>query len=899
VSAVPSCLALSPSGRLRLAGIPSEVDLPVAAARHISEAFARGEGFGLLHLGLRELRTQLPPDLAFFRELARNFLTAVCAKRDLEETREQVGIALPIEELQRFAASAPPMVGSEYLDLAVVERLWNDLGDTLTTELRAWKGTVQEYLHQHDAVWNLVGRVCFHLAENKRDAEHPFAFLATHASRVSANAKVQHFPLGQAVRASGAKANRPALLSLLVPVERAARQSTFLRELVESGELFQPLAWTPKEAHRFLQEVPVLEASGVVVRVPDWWRGRHAARPQVAVRVGQTAPSTLGLDAMLDFSIDVTLDGETLTEAELRALRASTEGLALVRGRWVEVDSERLDQVLAHWKTAERHARKDGLTFLEGMRLLAGANLSNSDRPIEHTTREWSEVVAGDWLANTLQRLRDPHEDATRPDVGLGATLRTYQQAGVAWLRLLSSLGLGACLADDMGLGKTIQVLALLLERKRRTRAKPHLLVVPASLIANWQAEIARFAPALSVLVAHASVLPSAELADLPADRLTDVDLVITTYGTVSRLEWLKERAWDVVVLDEAQAIKNPGAKQTRACKALRARVRVALTGTPVENSLGDLWSLFDFLNPGLLGSAKTFGAFSRTLAQRNDYGPLRNLVRPYILRRLKTDRSVIADLPDKTELRAFCPLTKIQATLYQDAVDALKEQLSKLSRNGIERRGVILAFLTRFKQICNHPSHWLGDGAWAPEASGKLLRLREICDSIAAKQEKVLVFSQFREMTEPLAAYLREVFGADGLVLHGDTPIRERQKLVERFQSEDVLPFFVLSVKAGGTGLNLTAASHVIHFDRWWNPAVEDQATDRAHRIGQKKNVLVHKLICRGTIEERIDELIEGKKGLSRQLLEGDGQKLLTELDDAELIRLVSLDIRRASAEA
>jgi superfamily II DNA or RNA helicase len=900
VSAVQSCLALSPAGRLRFAGSHSEPALEPAFAARLSEAFARGEGQALLHLGLRELTTPVPPDVAYFRELARTFLTAVCARPDLEYPREQISVPPSPAQLQRLVDTAPPLPGAEYLDLAVLTRLWSELEEALQTELRASKGTVQQYLSEHGAVWNLVGRVCFHLAENKRDAEHPFAFLATHASRVSAGAKVQHVPLGQAVRASGAKADRAALLTLLVPIEKAAKQSAFLQELLDSGDLFEPLAWTPREAYRFLKEVPLFEASGVVVRTPDWWRSRQTARPQVAVRVGQRAPATLGLDAILDFSISVTLDGEALTEAELRTLRASTDGLALVRGRWVELDRERLDQVLAHWKTAERQARQEGLTFLDGMRLLAGANVAERAQPLEAATSEWSQVIAGDWLAATLHRLREPDVDATAPSlpIDLRASLRPYQQVGFTWLRLLSSLGLGACLADDMGLGKTIQVLALFLELKRQKNGRTHLLVLPASLIANWQSEIARFSPGLTVLVAHSSALPAAELADLPAERLAGVDLVITTYGTVARLPWLSERAWDTVVLDEAQAIKNPGAKQTRACKAVKSRVRLALTGTPVENSLGDLWSIFDFLNPGLLGSAKVFGGFTKKLAQKGDYAPLRNLVRPYILRRMKSDRRIIADLPDKTETQAYCSLTKIQATLYQDAVDGLKEQLSSVSRKGIERRGMILAYLTRFKQICNHPSHWLGDGAWAPEASGKLSRLREICESIAARQEKVLVFSQFREMTEPLAGFLRQVFGTDGLSLHGDTPVKERQKRVERFQSDEDLPFFVLSLKAGGTGLNLTAAAHVIHFDRWWNPAVENQATDRAYRIGQKKNVLVHKLICRGTIEERIDEMIESKKGLSQQLLEGGGEKLLTELEDAELIRLVSLDIHRACTE-
>jgi non-specific serine/threonine protein kinase len=361
------------------------------------------------------------------------------------------------------------------------------------------------------------------------------------------------------------------------------------------------------------------------------------------------------------------------------------------------------------------------------------------------------------------------------------------------------------------------------------------------------------------------------------------------------------ETHWSIVVLDEAQAIKNPGARQTRTAKALKSRVRFALTGTPVENRIGDLWSLFDFICPGLLGTDKAFGRFVRRLEQDTpdhgpNYAPLRNLVQPYILRRLKSDKRIIADLPDKTEVKAYCSLSKLQVGLYQDAVETLARQIETV--DGIARRGIVLAFLMRFKQICNHPSQWLGDGTYTPGDSGKFARLREIVEEIAARQEKVLIFTQFQEMTGPLVEFLQNVFGQPGLVLHGATPVKSRKSLVEKFQQELGPPFFVLSIKAGGTGLNLTAASHVIHFDRWWNPAVENQATDRAYRIGQKKNVLVHKFICRGTVEEKIDALIEGKLGLSKELLEGGGEMLLTEMSNDELLRLVSLDIKSAMDE-
>jgi non-specific serine/threonine protein kinase len=556
--------------------------------------------------------------------------------------------------------------------------------------------------------------------------------------------------------------------------------------------------------------------------------------------------------------------------------------------------------MLEHFREVERTAADNGLGFREAVRLLAGAAVTGGDASADGYT-EWSQVVAGPWLAETLKGLRSPGGLARiDPGAALHATLRPYQQVGVRWLYLIAKLGLGACLADDMGLGKTIQVLSLLLVLKRQdgARPRPSLLVAPASLLANWTAEIERFAPGLKALIAHPSALPAAELKALDAARIRDIDLVITSYGSLLRMPWLAEVPWRLAVLDEAQAIKNPDAKQTRAVKTLQAGARLALTGTPVENRLGDLWSIFDFVNPGLLGTAKQFAAFAKRLGERSDgsYGPLRELVRPYILRRLKTDKTVISDLPDKTEIKAFCPLSRLQAALYEQAVNELAEQLAGAA--GIQRKGLVLSFLMRFKQICNHPSQWLGDGAWAEGDSGKWARLRDIAEVVAAKQEKMLVFTQFREVTAPLAAFLTMVFQKPGLTLHGETEVKKRKDLVRRFQEDESVGFFVLSLKAGGAGLNLTAASHVVHFDRWWNPAVENQATDRAFRIGQTKNVLVHKFVCRGTVEEKIDQLIESKRHLSQELLEGGAGLLLTEMKDDELLKLVALDLDKALKE-
>ncbi len=897
-------LAISPLGSLYLLDGDSEVaPLEPRVLRRIERAFDMGQGHGLLQLVLAELQTEMPPSFAFFRELGRRFMTRVCAIGDLDACREKLGVDPAEGELEELASSAPPMIGGEYLCAAFLAERWRELEEALRAELASFQGTLAEYLRKKSSLWNLVGRVCFHLVENKRDSKAPFAFLATYAGRLSAQARVQHQPLSRALQEFAGAGNRSALLALLQPVQRAAAQSSFLKELVDSKAIFHPLSWTPREAYRFLRDIPLFEANGVMVRVPDWWQPRRPPRPQVRVTVGSGNRSRLGVGEMLDFSVELVLDGERISAEEWRRLLAGTEELALIRGRWVEIDRQQLQQVLAHWQDVQQAAAEEGISFVEGMRLLSGAGIGDSAEELhDEAVAQWSEVVAGDWLAEVLAELKRPqglgHAD---PGDELRAVLRPYQRQGVHWLWYLDNLGLGACLADDMGLGKTIQVLALLLLIRRREAERPQkdrrpsLLVMPASIIANWKAEIDRFTPSLRTLIAHPSVMPTSELKKLSARQLARSDVVITSYGSLLRLPWLARNSWELVVLDEAQAIKNPQAKQTRAAKTLKSRCRIALTGTPVENRLSDLWSLFDFLCPGLLGAAAQFKRFVKTLNSQEgaDYGPLRRLVQPYLLRRLKSDKRIIADLPDKTEMQAYCSLSKTQAALYQQSVDMLAEQLQEL--DGIQRRGVVLSFLMRLKQICNHPSQWLDDGVYAPADSGKFARLRDLCEEIAARQEKALIFTQFRQITGPLADFLQAVFGRPGLVMHGQTAVKKRQKLVDSFQQPGGPPFFVLSLKVGGTGLNLTAASHVIHFDRWWNPAVENQATDRAFRIGQRRNVLVHKFICRGTVEERIDRIMEEKRELSEQLLEGGGETLLTELPDDELISMVSLDIGSA----
>ncbi len=897
---MPFALFLSPHGHLHVREIagPDDTAIDGPAGKRVHAAFADGQARGLLHVSTTELQTSLPPPFAYARDFARLYLTRLCQTPVDGASGTVPPIAPPsLTDLAFQVLQAPPMQGCEYLSPDVLLSWWSELDTLVRNEIEHHAGGVQAYLSERNPQWRLVGRVTFHLAENKRDPQHPFAFLATYIPKLSAQGRVQHEPLGKALQEYAGAKNRSALLSLLVPIQRATERSPFIKEMVESREIYHPLAWGPREAYRFLQDIPIFEESGLVVRVPDWWKSSRPPRPAVNVKIDARKGTALGVDALLDFSVNVTLDGEPLTQAELEQLLESVGGLVVLKGKWVEVDREKLAEALKHWKAVERETRANGLSFYEGMRLLAGVATRQDAAASALEERDWIGLTAGAALQETLAKLRSPESLAGTDPPGLHAQLRHYQQTGVSWLRFVTGLGLGACLADDMGLGKTVQVIGLLLHRKsnrtagERDRARSSLLVVPASLLANWKAELERFAPTLSFLIAHPSETTTGKR-PIEEQDARGLDLLITTYGMLSRALWLRERDWDLVILDEAQAIKNSGTRQSRSVKELKAAARIAMTGTPVENRLSDLWSLFDFLNPGLLGGAKTFAGLVKQMEANSSYQPLRTLVGPYILRRLKTDKRVIADLPEKVEVSAFCNLSREQAALYEQAVRDLAEKLEEAE--GIQRRGLVLAQLMKLKQICNHPAQLVGTGDYSPAHSGKFQRLAELCEELGERQEKALVFTQFREITGPLAQFLESVFERPGLVLHGGTAVAQRRKLVESFQRDDGPPFFVLSLKAGGTGLNLTAACHVIHFDRWWNPAVENQATDRAFRIGQKRNVLVHKFVCRGTVEEKIDAMLAEKATLAGDVIDG-AETLLTEMSDSQLLDFVKLDVHKA----
>ena len=889
-------IRLTPAGRLRWESSGDEA-APTGSSS-LQSAFETDWREALFTLAADKIPTQDMPSVRYWQQLVERYLTGLCHVPEDAESFEVE--PLTSADCARWILTAPPMQGGEYLSEGTLQRIWERL-DGWVRETVTSTGGLAAFLQRRAPKWHQVGRVCFHLAENRNDEARPFAFMATYASGFGAAGRLKHLPLRKALEQYAGAKNRAALVKLLSPVQQAAEACDWVKDLVDSGDIYRPMAWTAARAYRLLRSAAELEESGLSVRLPNWWRRRP--RPQVSVTIGAGAPSTLGVGAMLDFNVSVALGDTSLSPEELDSLLGGEDGLVLLKGQWAEVDRDKLREAIEHWNTLQRQADGGEVSFVEGMRLLAGASADLRHEERTDDERHWVHVAPGDAMREILAGLRQPGAlDAVEIADALQGTLRPYQHEGLSWLRFLTRLGLGACLADDMGLGKTIQVLALLLGERRDGAARPgapSILVVPASLLGNWREEAARFAPSLKLRFLHPAETDRQTLADIeaaPETHLAETDLVVTTYAMLVRQTWLAEVSWRLAILDEAQAIKNPGTRQSRAVRKLPAAARIALTGTPVENRLGDLWALFDFLNPGLLGSRKVFQSFVKSLLAReeNPFAPLRQLVGPYILRRLKTDREIIGDLPEKTETARYCYLTRAQVKLYGQVVRTMKREME--SAVDIARRGVVLRSLLRLKQVCNHPSQLLGDGEYRPADSGKFLRLAEICEELAERQERVLVFTQFREVIDPLAEHLATIFGQSGLVLHGATRVRQRRGLVARFQSDDGPPFFILSLKAGGTGLNLTAASHVIHFDRWWNPAVENQATDRAFRIGQRRNVLVHKFMTTGTVEERIDEMIAEKQKLADDILSGDGEVNLTELSDEALMDLVRLDVTRAA---
>jgi SNF2-related domain/SNF2 Helicase protein/Helicase conserved C-terminal domain len=644
----------------------------------------------------------------------------------------------------------------------------------------------------------------------------------------------------------------------------------------------------------FLRETgPLLSGAGFGVLLPDWARKARLGLRLTAKSSSGSSPSArsggFGMQDLVDFQYELAVGDEALSPDELAELARLKVPLVRIRGQWVELDDRHLKAALKFFEGG----RSGTMTAAEVLTAAIGAAADPDGLAL-------TSVEADGWLGDLLSGEADRRLDPMQTPAGFHGELRPYQQRGLSWLSFLGGLGVGAILADDMGLGKTVQLLSLLWADRAKTRtvrddpdfelSAPSLLICPMSLTGNWQREAERFTPGLAVHVHHgADRLAGDEL----AAAVAAADLVITTYQTAARdLAELSQVRWARVVCDEAQAIKNHLSQQSKAVRALPAASRIALTGTPVENQLSELWSIMEFANPGLLGSAKSFRDRYAVPVERHGSAEaarqLRRVTEPFVLRRLKTDKSIISDLPEKQEMKVWCNLTQEQATLYQATVTDMMSRIEDAS-DDIGRRGLVLATMARLKQVCNHPAHLLGDGSRLAGRSGKLARLEEICEEIVAEGDRALCFTQYAEFGRMLQPYLAARTGCQVLFLHGGTSKKQRDAMVARFQQADEPLLFLLSLKAGGTGLNLTAANHVIHIDRWWNPAVEDQATDRAFRIGQRRDVQVRKFVCVGTLEERIDAMIEQKKALADQIV-GTGESWLTELSTAALREVLAL---------
>ena len=834
------------------------------------EEFQKDKEFAWYLLGLKGCPPDADISMRFLGRVAEGYFRCLTSLPELELSREKTEVLADRDTVARLEEAVPFVIGAEYLDGKWISRGFAGLHAIFQREIAAYQGTVAMYLAEQSQQLRVPERIFFHLVESSQDEEFPFAFLATYATK-DRDGRINHRPLQYAlVEYQG---EREKLLKLLSCLNRASEGSGFVREAVESGEMFHPLRLTAREAYQFLKEIPVIEEAGILCRIPNWWK-RRAALVSMNISLGDEQPSFLGFDSVLSMTPHLEVDGTPLTREDIELLLKQTEGLAFLKGKWIEVDHGRLEQLLK-----EMDEPGEGVTFLQALRRSPGDALPEDEGII---------ISNGKWLTELLQKLRKPETmRRARVPATVHAKLRPYQENGFTWLNYMNELGFGACLADDMGLGKTLQVLCFLEKLRKEGGQKRVLLVVPASLLGNWKKEAEKFVPDMPVHILHGG--GAAALAEELKEK--EAFLFITTYGMTVRVKELAEQTWDCVILDEAQAIKNPSTKQTHAIKKIPSRMRLAMTGTPIENDLTNLWSIYDFIDKGLLGGFGEFKEYAKKLAKEpEEYARLKSAISPFMLRRLKTDRRVISDLPEKVETVDYVSMSKKQIVLYRKLVAELAEKLEEL--DGFERCGLILGALTRLKQICNHPDQYLGQEKFTPEESGKWEMLRTICTTIYEKRERVLVFTQFKEMTEPLSAFLETIFQKKGFVLHGGTPVKTRSRMVEEFNGEDYIPYMVLSVKAGGTGLNLTSANHVIHFDRWWNPAVENQATDRAFRIGQKRNVFVHKLVCEKTIEEKIDQMLKFKKELAENVIGGGGENWITDLNNEELLSVLRLDL-------
>jgi SNF2 family DNA or RNA helicase len=823
----------------------------------------------LYRLGMRKKMEVYSPTAAFLFLLSTTFFQTVI-KFQGSEKQDGFDIELEQSAYERLQRAVPYAIGVANVNKNWMKVQFLKLSQILDDELSASKIGLDIYFERCGVLESAKKDIFIHIVDS-RDEKYPFSLMVTYTSK-DKNGKVHQMPLQYALIEY--KKDRKKLGRIISVLKQASRISPEIMKLEQSGKLFHPLRITADEAFQILQKYPEFKSRGIQLKVPDWWKSKNRSM-SLKMDLAGTTDSYIGLDTLIKVRPSIMINGTEITEEEAGDILNNSDGLRIIKGKWVEVDKEKLESILdAYKKLSRKISLRDALKLDVKLRQI-GAEEENNDKSEQR-----------DWIRQFLSKVRrDSGKSNYEVPETVSARLRPYQEKGYSWLRYMCSAGFGVCLADDMGLGKTIQVLAYLEYLRAAYSDAKVILIVPASVIGNWKSEIRRFTHDLEEHVT--------ELRPLKKDEAYNPEafLTLTTYGMVRNSPYLQNIYWTGVILDEAQAIKNKNSEQTVSVKKLKAASKIAMTGTPIENNLMNLWSVFDFLDKGLLGSSTQFGEYIRKAEYSPEgYTKLKAAVSPFILRRLKTDRSVISELPEKHEISDYVELTKKQTVLYINETEKLAQTIKNKSE--IERKGIILSTITKLKEICNHPDQFLGQSIYDPEESGKFGMLEQICDTIYEKREKVIVFTQYSEMTEVLSEFLSDIFHDRGLVMNGKTPVRLRQDIIKEFNSDRYVPYIVLSVKTGGVGINLTAANHVIHFDRWWNPAVENQATDRAFRIGQRKDVMVHKLICTGTIEEKIDDLIESKKRLADDIIESTGgERLLMQMNENELINILRFD--------
>lgn len=796
------------------------------------------------------------------RIIASSFVKKIAFSPEINFKSSSISIDIKEDEFHDLLAEIPFIDGIEYIDEKWIFEIYKHLNNKLNSIVKEKDITISDFLISKNIF--IPSRIYFHLVENKIDNTVPFAFMATYTEFI--DGKIKHYPLSNVLNSMK---NQPEKLAdLVVGIKKIANSSSLINNFIQKGDIFFPIKLEEKDALTVLNEIPLYEANGIICRIPKWYTEKTCSI-KIDFNEKKIFQQSLFTNNALNCFVPILIyHGVEITIEDVKALLSKEEGLQYIKGGWINNNHKDLEQILSEYNILS----KEGFSLLE---ILKTKNLTKYNEQdivrIEFCRKDWQNFFSESFKKYVKAEIPNPYNHL----------LRDYQKDAFYWLYGMMKFGLGVCLADDMGLGKTVEVLSLLAQLKKEG-IKKILIIVPPTLIANWQNEINKFSPDMdySILRGTANLI----------NGQSGAFLTLTTYQTTLRSKYIQTADWDLIVLDEAQAIKNYYTSQTKMIKSLKSKMRIIMTGTPIENNILELWSLFDFINPGLLGSRLEFLNYlkqSQQLSSRQNLERQKMIkaqISPFILRRVKTDKKIIADLPEKNEINIFLDPTKEQVVLYRKVIDDMNKEILT-AKNQHVMRAVVLKYLIKLKQICNHPSQYYGDSLYEVEKSSKFIELKNICDNIAKKHEKVLIFTQFKEIIPAIVNMLEGVFQKKGAFIDGSVSLAKRSENIRLFQLGDY-PYMVLSLKTGGVGINLTEAQNVIHFDRWWNPAVENQATDRVYRIGQKHNVTIYKFITNNTIEKIINELLESKQKIADEYINSLDTDIFDKLSIEQIVQ-------------